>query len=158
MNTPEKYVTAYIVESLTGIKGTNQERVYEVLKGSDFQIDDPFLNLVYSIAKYNPEDSRVKDVVASLVMGHTLLVNKKIADAFEQTIKEEVERRLEEEKDKPMLKYSVSGDTAYFLAKVKSKSGQFVVSTLFVPASLAEYTIEEFRKRFPGAVVNEIKR
>lgn len=162
MNTPEKYVTAYIVESLTGIEGTNQDRVYEILKNSNFTIDDPFLNLVYQMARYNPESPKVKDIVAGLVMGHTLLTNKYIADAVEQTIDDAVKIKLSEKeapkKDSEVtLFYEIHEGTAYFSLSA-AKNGQEVLSAaLSVPEEFADTTIQKFLEKFPDGVVRQVE-
>lgn len=154
MNTPEKYVCAYIVDSLTGISGSNPERVAEVLANSDFSIDDPFLNLVYQMVRYNPQSTQLKEAIAGLVIGQILLTNEHIADAFEKTIVEEVERRLSE-REGNRLEYKIEDGQLSATATVE-KNGKCASATIVVPATLKDFTIGEFKKRFPDAKIIEL--
>lgn len=160
MNTPEKYVTAYIVESLTGIKGSNPERVYEVLRESDFTIDDPFLNLVYQMARLNPDSQGTKEAVAGLVIGHTLFVNKPIASAFEESMEEyaakEVEKALakqDEPKDGVTLEYEIFEGTMYSDIRCVKNGKTVITSSMQVPEQYADYVLTRFSEKFPDGKI-----
>lgn len=158
MNTPEKYVAAYIVESLTGIQGSNPERVHEVLRNSDFTIDDPFLRLVYDVARFNPDAQEAKDLVASLVVAQTITSNSKIAEALEATIENLAEKRAKkkEEKKEVVISYNVDGGLAYFTVLASKGDKILLESSIVVPEQLKGYVIEKFLERFPdGKVVEE---
>lgn len=154
MNTPEKYVAAYIVESLTGIRGSNPERVHEVLRESDFAINDPFLALVYDIARFNPDSQEVRDAVAGLVIGQTVLTNKKIAKAIEMTIEESIKNRQQENRPSE-LRYSVHEGTMYCTLVLRKNGKDVMEAAVNVPEELKDFTLETFLKRFPDAFVVE---
>lgn len=157
MNTQEKYLAGYIVETLTGIKGENQEWVYQVLEKGDFQMSDPFLQMIYDIAKTDPRDQKVKEIVSGLVIGYALLNNKLLQDSMEDTIKTLVERKLRENEvheDKPEYKnITLSYDTedGQFFGCVWYKDT--LVGTIKAPAEKAEEILRKYRNRFPSADV-----
>lgn len=155
MNTPEKYICAYIVESLTGIQGSSHDRVIEVLKNSDFSISDPFLRLIYDIARYNPESQKVKDEVAGLVVGHTVLSNKFVQNALAQTVKDMVKnaKPSKEEKGSDVtLCYTKEGENY----AMSVWFGTDPKAMFYVHADIKDAVIEKFRAKFPeGKVVTE---
>lgn len=145
MNTPEKYVCAYIVEALTGVKGTDQHRVYEVLRESEFSIDHPLLKLVYDIARFDPESEAIKEAVTGLVVGYAYEQKESFRSLFDLA--------EEEEKKEPevTLRYAVNDGTAIFSI---AKGG--VEMYMRVPEEYTEYTVNAFQKKFPdGKVVKQ---
>ena len=159
MNTPEKYITAYAFATLTGIKGSSWDRVIEVMKGSDFSIDDPFLRLVYDIARYDPESKNVQDAVAGITMGQIMLTNKPIQEAFTKTIEEAVKERAAESK-KPQKKVRLIceeyDEMGYFTTVATSGDEVVLEATMSLPSKYSDLVIEKFKEKFPeGEVVKE---
>lgn len=156
MNTQEKYLAGYVFEALTGIKGENQEWVYQIIEKSDFQMSDPFVQMLYDIAKTNPRDEQVKDVVAGLAIGYILMNNKLIQSAMEDTINTLVQKKIAEKEaqDKPeykdiYLSYDIEDETFFACLWYKNN----MIGTIKAPAEKGESIISKFQKRFPSAQV-----
>ena len=144
MNTPEKYVCAYIVEALTGVKGTNQERVYEVLREGDFMIENPLLKLVYGIARFDPESEEIKRAVVGLVAGYAYEQNESFRELFDleqETPEEEVEPEI-------TLTYTLSEGKA-IICLTKGEVEMY----LRIPKQYLDYTIKAFQTKFPNGKV-----
>lgn len=144
MNTPEKYVCAYIVEALTGVKGTNQERVYEVLREGDFLIENPLLKLVYGIARFDPESEEIKKAVVGLVAGYAYEHNESFRELFD------LEQETPEEEAEPEI------TLAYTLSEGRAIIGLTkgdVEMYLRIPKQYLDYTIKAFQTKFPNGKV-----
>jgi hypothetical protein len=152
----QKYVCAYIVECLTGIRGENPERVYEVISTTEADMKDGLLQLVLDMARYDPANQEVKDAVAAIVVGYTVIENEKIGQAVAETAKELaktfVAKKEPKKSDKALtLVYSKEGNTVFFSAF----DGLKYLSFLRVPYELKDYIIEQFIIRFPKGHVIE---
>lgn len=144
MNTAEKYVCAYIVKAVTGIAGSNPERVEEVMANSDFKFDEPFLSLIYAIAQADPKCEFSGDLVAGLVEGYA-------KERDEQKKREEEEKkRAEEGKYKDVtLSYNVEGDDAICMVWF----GLNLMALVTIPKTVLPAAIERFEQKFPGGTV-----
>ena len=151
MNTPEKYVCAYIVESMLGIEGSNKERVHEVLQNSDFTIEDPFLNLIYSIAKFDPDSDETKDLVAGLVAAKAANHVDELVERADRKQKEleEAKKKEDELKQSVVLIHSSKDGGHAFTVWF----GLRPMAIFFVPEELTDEVIAKFQKKFPEGKV-----